>query len=77
MIWRNPGVAVITPNPKTSGGNRWNYLAAWGYGLKKFKGDEAKVKEFVAAIYKNTPVLRHRRKRFDTLLLRNAAWAMF
>ena len=52
-----PGVAVITPNPKTSGGARWNYLAAWGYGLTQFKGDEAKVKNFVAAIYKNTPVL--------------------
>ena len=52
-----PGVAVITPNPKTSGGARWNYLAAWGYGLTQFKGDEARVKDFVAAIYKNTPVL--------------------
>ena len=52
-----PGVSVITPNPKTSGGARWNYLAAWGYGLKKFGGDEAKTKDFVAAIYKNAPVL--------------------
>ena len=52
-----PGVAAITPNPKTSGGARWNYLAAWGYGLKKFGGDEAKTKEFVKAIYKNAPVL--------------------
>ncbi|PPD46132.1 MAG: sulfate transporter subunit [Methylocystis sp.] len=52
-----PGVAVITPNPKTSGGARWNYLAAWGYGLKKFGGDEAKVKDFVKAIYKNAPVM--------------------
>jgi sulfate adenylyltransferase subunit 1/sulfate transport system substrate-binding protein len=52
-----PGVAVITPNPKTSGGARWNYLAAWGYGLKKFGGDEAKTKAFVKAIYKNAPVL--------------------
>ncbi|SFK23325.1 sulfate ABC transporter substrate-binding protein [Methylocapsa palsarum] len=52
-----PGIAVITPNPKTSGGARWNFLAAWGYANKKFKGDEAKVKEFVAGIYKNTPVL--------------------
>jgi sulfate/thiosulfate-binding protein len=52
-----PGVAVITPNPKTSGGARWNYLAAWGYGLKKFGGDEAKTRDFVAAIYKNAPVL--------------------
>jgi sulfate/thiosulfate-binding protein len=52
-----PGVGVITPNPKTSGGARWNYLAAWGYGLKKFGGDEAKTRQFVAAIYKNAPVL--------------------
>ena len=52
-----PGVSVITPNPKTSGGARWNYLAAWGYALKKFNGDESKVKEFVGAIYKNVPVL--------------------
>ncbi|MGD9659167.1 MAG: sulfate ABC transporter substrate-binding protein [Methylocystis sp.] len=52
-----PGVAIITPNPKTSGGARWNYLAAWGYGLKKFGGDEAKTKDFVKAIYKNAPVL--------------------
>jgi len=52
-----PGIAVITPNPKTSGGARWNYLAAWGYALKKFNNDEAKVKEFVGAIYKNVPVL--------------------
>src|SRR5271166_5052228 len=52
-----PGVSVITSNPKTSGGARWNYLAAWGYGLKAFNGDEAKTRDFVAAIYKNAPVL--------------------
>ncbi|WP_457799006.1 sulfate ABC transporter substrate-binding protein [Methylocystis sp. S23] len=52
-----PGVAVITPNPKTSGGARWNFLGAWAHGLKKFGGDEAKTKEFVKAIYKNAPVL--------------------
>jgi sulfate transport system substrate-binding protein len=52
-----PGVAVITPNPKTSGGARWNYLAAWGYALKKSGGDEAKAKEFVAQLFKNVPVL--------------------
>lgn len=51
------GISVITPNPKTSGGARWNYLAAWGYALKKNNGDEAKAKEFVAALYKNVPVL--------------------
>jgi sulfate/thiosulfate transport system substrate-binding protein len=52
-----PGVNVVTPNPKTSGGARWNYLAAWGYGLKAFGGDEAKTRAFVGAIYKNAPVL--------------------
>jgi sulfate transport system substrate-binding protein len=52
-----PGISVITPNPKTSGGARWNYLAAWGYALKKFNNDEDKVKAFVGAIYKNVPVL--------------------
>jgi sulfate transport system substrate-binding protein len=68
-----PGVQVITPNPKTSGSARWNYLGAWGYALKKELGDlnkvqdanfakeraaaEAKAREFVAALYKNVPVL--------------------
>ena len=52
-----PGVSVITPNPKTSGGARWNYLAAWGYALKKFGNDEAKAKAFLASLYKNVPVL--------------------
>ncbi len=52
-----PGVQVITPNPKTSGGARWNYLAAWAHALKKSGGDEAKAKEFVRALYKNVPVL--------------------
>jgi len=52
-----PGIAVITPSPKTSGGARWNYLAAWGYALKQNGGDEAKAREFVAHLYKNVPVL--------------------
>lgn len=52
-----PGVAVITPNPKTSGGARWNYLAAWGYALDKNKGDQAKAQEFVGKLYGNVPVL--------------------
>lgn len=52
-----PGVAVITPNPKTSGGARWNYLAAWAYANKKFGGSEEKNKEFIKALYKNVPVL--------------------
>ncbi|MEZ5648099.1 MAG: sulfate ABC transporter substrate-binding protein [Alphaproteobacteria bacterium] len=52
-----PGIEVITPNPKTSGGARWNYLAAWGYAAEKFGSDDAKIKSFVAQIYKNAPVL--------------------
>jgi sulfate transport system substrate-binding protein len=52
-----PGVSIITPNPKTSGGARWNYLAAWGYALKLKGGNEAKAKEFVTRLYKNVPVL--------------------
>ncbi|MDE1568398.1 sulfate ABC transporter substrate-binding protein [Aquabacter sp. P-9] len=52
-----PGIKVVTPNPKTSGGARWNYLAAWGYALKKNGGDEAKAKAFVTALFKNAPVL--------------------
>ncbi|MDQ6648086.1 MAG: sulfate ABC transporter substrate-binding protein [Pseudomonadota bacterium] len=51
------GVQVITPNPKTSGGARWNFLAAWGYALKQPGGNEAKAKAFVQALYKNVPVL--------------------
>ncbi|ACB75344.1 sulfate ABC transporter substrate-binding protein [Opitutus terrae] len=51
-----PGVAVITPNPKTSGGAQWNYLAAWEYARRKF-GSEAAAKEFVAKLYRNVPVL--------------------
>jgi sulfate transport system substrate-binding protein len=51
------GVKVITPNPKTSGGARWNYLAAWAYAERKFGGDEAKVKQFIGALFKNVPVL--------------------
>ncbi len=52
-----PGVSVITPNPKTSGGARWNYLAAWGFALKKFGNDPKKAQEFVGALFKNVPVL--------------------
>src|SRR5215467_9215971 len=52
-----PGVSIITPNPKTSGGARWNYLGAWGYALKKSGGDESKAKDFIAKLYKNVPVL--------------------
>ncbi|HZN55662.1 MAG TPA: sulfate ABC transporter substrate-binding protein [Candidatus Polarisedimenticolaceae bacterium] len=52
-----PGIQVITPNPKTSGGARWNYLAAWGHALQKPGGSEATAKEFVSRLYKNVPVL--------------------
>ncbi|MGD9854030.1 MAG: sulfate ABC transporter substrate-binding protein, partial [Planctomycetaceae bacterium] len=52
-----PGVTVITPNPKTSGGARWNYLAAWGYALRKHNGDSPHAREFVTALYRNVPVL--------------------
>ncbi|MFO1070664.1 MAG: sulfate ABC transporter substrate-binding protein [Geminicoccaceae bacterium] len=51
------GVQVITPNPKTSGGARWNYLAAWGYALDNNGGDAEKAKEFVADLFRNVPVL--------------------
>jgi len=52
-----PGVVVITPNPKTSGGARWNFLAAWGWAQDAFGGDEAKVRETVGAIFRNAPVM--------------------
>ncbi len=52
-----PGISVITPNPKTSGGARWNYLAAWGYALKHNQNSQEKAKEFVKKLYKNVPVL--------------------
>ena len=52
-----PGVEVISPNPKTSGGARWNYLAAWAYAARKHGGDEVKAREFVKALYRNVPVL--------------------
>jgi sulfate transport system substrate-binding protein len=52
-----PGISVVTPDPKSSGGARWNYLAAWGYALKNNGNDETKAREFVTALYKNVPVL--------------------
>ena len=52
-----PGVSVVTPNPKTSGGARWNFLAALGYGQKASGGDQGKARDFVGKIYKNAPVL--------------------
>jgi sulfate transport system substrate-binding protein len=52
-----PGIQVITPNPKTSGGARWNYLAAWEYAKRRGGGSDAKAREFVTALFKNVPVL--------------------
>ena len=52
-----PGISVITPNPKTSGSARWNYLGAWGFELRRSGGDEAKAKDFIRQLYKNVPVL--------------------
>jgi sulfate/thiosulfate-binding protein len=52
-----PDVQVVTPNPKTSGGARWNYLAAWAYASEKSGGDEARIKAFMAALFKNVSVL--------------------
>ncbi len=52
-----PGVQVITPNPKTSGGARWNYLAAWGYAAKTYHGDPAKIRDYMTKLLRNVPVL--------------------
>ena len=52
-----PGVSVVTPNPKTSGGARWNYLAAWAFALEKYGRDEAKARDFVTRLFKNAPGL--------------------
>ena len=52
-----PGVTVVTPNPKTSGGARWNFLAAWAWGQRRFNNDEARVREFVGSVYRNAPIL--------------------
>jgi len=52
-----PGISVITPNPKTSGGARWNYLAAWAWALRQPGGNEQKARDFVTALFKNVPVL--------------------
>jgi sulfate/thiosulfate-binding protein len=52
-----PGVSVVTPNPKTSGGARWNYMAAWGYGLRASNGDESRARTLLTGIFRNAPVL--------------------
>ena len=51
------GVGVVTPNPKTSGGARWNFMAAWGYAMRHYDNDESRAREFLARIYRNAPVL--------------------
>ena len=68
------GVEVITPNPKTSGGARWNYLAAWGYSLKQPGGNDETAKTFVSKIYKNTKVLDFGRSWLDHDLRRARHW---
>lgn len=65
-----PGIGVITANPKTSGGARWNYLAAWGHGLKKFNGDEALTLKFVTQLYANVPVLESGARSAATTFLK-------
>src|SRR5262245_42235732 len=63
------GVGVITPNPKTSGGARWNYLAAWEYGKRHGGGDDGKAREVVASLYRNVPVLDSGARRAPTPLV--------
>ena len=65
------GIGVITPNPKTSGGARWNYLAAWAWAEKQYNGDEAKVKEFVKKLYKNVLVLASGARGSTTTFIEN------
>jgi len=65
------GVGVITPNPKTSGGARWNYLAAWGYALKKNNNNEDKASEFMKALYRNVPVLDAGARGSTTTFIQN------
>lgn len=52
-----PGIGVLTPNPKTSGGARWNYLAAWAFAEKHFSGDQARIRDFMVALFRNVPIL--------------------
>ena len=69
-----PGVSIVTPNPKTSGGARWNYLAAWAYALKANNNDEAAAKDFVGKLFKNAAVLDH---AVQLLLLSNGKLVMY
>src|SRR5690606_3485619 len=72
-----PGVSVITPNPKTSGGARWNYLAAWGYALRQPGGTEASAREFVRQLYKNVPVLDAGARRSTTTCVQRGVGDVF
>src|SRR5688572_5182283 len=65
------GVSVITPNPKTSGGARWNYLAAWGYALRKNSGNQDQAMQFIKALYKNVPVLDAGARGATTTFIQN------
>ncbi|MGG7213120.1 sulfate ABC transporter substrate-binding protein [Clostridium nigeriense] len=65
------GVNIITPNPKTSGGARWNYLSAWGYALKENNNDENKAKEFISSLYKNVSVLDSGARQATTTFVQN------
>ncbi|WP_310937280.1 sulfate ABC transporter substrate-binding protein [Clostridium sp. SHJSY1] len=65
------GVSIITPNPKTSGGARWNYLAAWAYALKNNNGSEDSAKEFVSKLYKNVEVLASGARESTTTFVQN------
>ncbi|MBK8397157.1 MAG: sulfate ABC transporter substrate-binding protein [Leptospiraceae bacterium] len=70
-------VGVITPNPKTSGGARWNYLAAWAYASKKFKSDDSKIRDFIKTLYKNVPVLDSGARGSSTTFAQNGIGDVF
>jgi len=72
-----PNVGVITPNPKTSGGARWNYLAAWAFAAKKFNNDDAKIREFMRALYKNVPILDSGARGSSTTFAQNGIGDVF
>jgi sulfate/thiosulfate transport system substrate-binding protein len=72
-----PDVSVITPSPKTSGGARWNYLAAWGYALMKYGNDEEKAKDFVTRLYRNVPVLDSGARGSTTTFIRRGIGDVF
>ena len=73
----NSKVGVITPNPKTSGGARWNYLAAWGYAAKKFNNDDSKIRDFIKTLYKNVPVLDSGARGSSTTFAQNGIGDVF